>query len=121
MKNSSSVLAVFLVLPLLLIVLLTFQACKHETFLAGVAEVCFERNVLPVFQTSCGLSGCHDASAAGGYTLNSYSGILAAIEPGSPDKSEVYKSITNIWSDEMMPPSQPLSADNRMLIRIWIE
>lgn len=120
MKNDSISLVLLIGLPFLLAVVIFLHACKHESHLADIPEICFERDVLPVFQTSCGISGCHDASS-GGYDFTNYSGILSALEPGNPDKSAVYKSITEIWSNEMMPPSQPLSIENRILIRIWIE
>lgn len=41
----------------------------------------FNEKVLPVFQSSCAMSGCHsNASAAGGYKLNSYDNIVQSIE-----------------------------------------
>lgn len=109
------------ILPLFFVLLFVINACKHETILNGVAMVCFEGEVLPVFRTSCGISGCHDATATGGYRFTDYAGIVAGIEPGNPDKSLIYRAVTNIWSDDMMPPSQPLPIESRMLMRIWIE
>jgi len=43
----------------------------------GSAAVCFEAEVLPIFQTNCAKSGCHDAAShQDGYVLNSYDSLF---------------------------------------------
>lgn len=97
-------------------------SCKHEARgLDQFEKVCFESQILPIFQTSCSLSGCHDAPGGeSDYVFSTYEGIMEAISPGNPLQSEAYKSIISS-GENAMPPNQPLSRLNRTLIRIWIE
>ena len=98
-------------------------SCVHESNeIAMLDEVCFEADILPIFQTSCAISGCHDNSGGESeYIFNSFEGIQQAVVPGNPKASPAYKSLVNKWSGEdMMPPNQPLSEENRTLIRVWI-
>ena len=97
-------------------------ACQHEAdSLATFPEVCFQTDILPIFVNSCGMAGCHDSGrAASNYTFTNYAGILGSVVPGDPAASPSYKAITMNHGEGMMPPSQPLSKDNRTLIRLWI-
>lgn len=117
-----------IIIPVLAILLFSFagimlESCKHDSnIINDLPEVCFEAQILPIFQTSCALSGCHDASSReSGLVLDSYDNIVKHVQAGDPYKSRIYKSITDIWSDEMMPPGQSLSLESRTLIRVWIE
>lgn len=95
-------------------------SCRHEDDISALPEVCFESDVLPIFQNSCAISGCHDGS--GEFNLGSYNAIVEHVSPGNPQKSKVYTVLSNVWSVEsMMPPDQPLSIENRAKIKIWIE
>lgn len=96
-------------------------SCEHEGIPADQMEpICFNQQVLPVFQNSCATSGCHDAQTAeNGYVFTDYSSIMKAISPGNASKSKAYKAITS--SVELMPPHNPLPLEKRTLIRIWIE
>jgi hypothetical protein len=96
-------------------------SCTHDSILPADAEICFERDVLPVFLNSCAISGCHDGSGESDLVLTNYVAISHALEPGNPDNSEVYKAITSRWGENRMPPSGPLPLETRMLIRLWIE
>ena len=98
-------------------------SCRHDAEdLDLFPEICFENQVLPVFQSSCAISGCHDRPGGeSNYVFNSYSGIIQAIEPGSPEKSPAYTSLSSIWGENFMPPDQPLSKENRTIIRLWIQ
>ena len=43
----------------------------------GSNPVCFESEVLPIFQTNCATSGCHDAASnQKGYILDSYDNLF---------------------------------------------
>jgi hypothetical protein len=99
-------------------------SCKHDTpNLDQFDQVCFQEKILPIFQTGCALSDCHNGSHnEAGYDFSSYEGIMQAISPGSPDKSKAYKAIIKKWELlGAMPPSNPLPESERTLIRIWIE
>lgn len=97
------------------------SACTHTADLSDLPEICFERDVLPVFRNSCAISGCHDGQGESDLILNNYLDISHAVNPGRPFDSEVYKAIIATWGEEKMPPDQPLSLENRSIIRVWIE
>jgi hypothetical protein len=101
--------------------ILLLISCTHKPDLQDVPEICFEAEVLPIFLNSCAISGCHNGSGEPDLVLSSYSGIMRGIKAGDPNDSEIYKAITKTSGEDKMPPDQPLSADNRTLIRLWIE
>ncbi len=67
------------------------------------------------------MSGCHNGGNESGFDFTTYNGILSSVVPGQPLKSLSYKAITALWGEMAMPPDQPLSEQNRILIRMWIE
>ncbi|MBK6345070.1 MAG: hypothetical protein IPF68_03910 [Bacteroidales bacterium] len=132
--------AIILFLPILMI----FVSCKHEpeeiviidpvipidTVPTGLTcdpdTVYFRNDVLPLLISSCGMSGCHDASTAQeGVILTSYQSVMGTAEiiPGNPGRSKLYEAITDGETDERMPPPpmSALSADQILMIRKWIE
>jgi uncharacterized membrane protein len=98
-----------------------FNSCTHEGIPADqFPEVCFQSEILPIFQNSCGTTGCHnDNRGEGGYVFTDYASIMKAITPGNADKSKAYQAITSTL--QLMPPDNALPIDKRTLIRIWIE
>lgn len=101
-------------------VLFTVNSCKHEGVPADQLEqVCFNEQILPIFQNSCGTSGCHDSRGEAGYVFTDYASIMKAINPGNADKSKAYQAITSTF--QLMPPDNALPMSKRTLIRIWIE
>lgn len=99
-----------------------FVSCKHEpAFLDGFDTICFDSQILPVMQISCGIAGCHDAgSASEGFIATNYESVSQAVVPGDVRGSLLYQVITDINGESMMPPDQPLSKAQRMLIEVWI-
>jgi len=95
-------------------------SCRHDADISNLPEMCFERDVLPIFSNSCAISGCHDGTGEG-FALNSYSQIMNTVTPYNPDKSQCYKAITSTWGEGRMPPDQPVSQEKRTIIRLWIE
>ena len=54
------------------------QSCQHEQMGDPNAAICFERDILPIFNSKCAMSGCHDAgTAAEGYDLSNYKKIIS--------------------------------------------
>lgn len=100
---------------------LVLSGCVHEySGLDGTQPVCFQTEVLPVFQNSCGTTGCHDAnSRAHGLDLTSYASVMEGVKPYNAAESHVYRAMTGRW--EVMPPSGPVSKENRTKIWLWIE
>ena len=96
------------------------QSCQHESMGDPNAAICFERDILPIFNSKCAMSGCHDAgTSAEGYTLDNYKNIVSdGIVAGKPNKSEVYESI----ADGEMPPKgyTKLSDAEKQMLYDWI-
>jgi hypothetical protein len=109
-----------LALLLLLTVFSWISSCSHVANIADMPEVCFTGDVLNIFSNSCAIKGCHDGSGESRMTLNNYTDIMKGIIPGNPGASSFYQAIISKWGN-MMPPNQPLSAENRTKIRVWIE
>lgn len=102
-------------------------SCKHEIpTVPGQPDeegICFETEVLPIFQSYCAKSGCHDAAtAAEGYVLDSYTNIMSrGIDEGNAASSKIYE-VLNEDGDDRMPqaPNDPLSAQQISTIAQWI-
>ena len=82
-------------------------------------SVCFTNDVLPLFQTYCASTGCHDAAtAAEDLNLTNYTNIKKGISPNNPGGSSYYTIIQN---GSMPPRNKPqLSAAQITTIGKWI-
>jgi uncharacterized membrane protein len=106
---------------LILGVVLLYSCTNEPQGLESLDPVCFDSQILPLIQSSCATSGCHNASSQEeGFNFTTYDGIMKAVKAGKPKQSELYQVLTSSYGT-MMPPSQPLSEENRNLIKIWIE
>lgn len=96
--------------------------CTHEPInFEELDTVCYNTQVQPLLINSCGVSGCHDAaSASEGLNVHSYQSIMQFVVPGKPRESELYNVLIDIWSDNLMPPDNPLTAEERNIIQVWI-
>lgn len=110
-------------------------ACVHEPFIEPVpdgetpvipgcvsdGDVCFESSVLPIFVSSCAVTGCHDAlTQEEELVLDSYTNIVRkGIVPGNANASKLYKVLFEDGEDQM-PPDAPLSAAQKDSIAAWI-
>lgn len=114
-------------LLLSLSMLIFVSACKREPVIKQTdKEICFETQILPIFQSSCAYTGCHDAAtSANGYNFTSYANIMAsgsAIKPNDPGDSKVIRYITEDDEDKIMPPppNAPLSPEQISILTQWI-
>jgi Planctomycete cytochrome C len=114
-------------LALAMVIILTttswITSCTHKPNASDFPEICFARDVLPIFLNNCANSRCHDGGGGreSAMALTNYSEISRSVVPGNPDGSRVYKAIISKGGESTMPPGQPLSLGNRTIIRIWIE
>jgi hypothetical protein len=86
-------------------------------------RACFQRDILPVLLSSCGISGCHDAiTQEGEYVFIDYQTTMQAVFPGDPNESELYEKITEDNLNDRMPPAgyDPLSSSQTDSIYKWI-
>ncbi|MBS1529645.1 MAG: hypothetical protein JSU01_05030, partial [Bacteroidetes bacterium] len=82
-------------------------------------SVCFQTDVLPLFQTYCASTGCHDAtSRVEDLNLTTYTNIVRGISPGNPSSSDFY----HVIAEGSMPPrgAPQLSATQVATISKWI-
>lgn len=116
---------IFLSLRLLIVLTLFswFASCTHIANIANIPEVCFTADVLPIFINNCAIPGCHDGGGGreSRMTLNNYTDISRTVTAGNPNASRSYQAIIAKTGENMMPPSHPLSLNDRTTIRIWIE
>lgn len=124
---------IFSILAVLIIALTVINACKHEIPQAitgspapvpgGTGEVCFEAQILPIFQSNCAKSGCHDAAThEKDYVFDSYINIIRKdVRPGNAANSKVYKVLFETGDKKMPPlPNSDLTTDQKALIGKWI-
>ncbi|MFN5794603.1 MAG: hypothetical protein ACK455_07385 [Bacteroidota bacterium] len=106
-----------------------FSSCKHEPVnpnsnpsnsgVCNTDTAYFQNDVLPLFVSSCAKSGCHDAiTQEKGYNLTNYNSIMSSgeIKAGKPNSGDIMEEINS----GSMPPSSPLSADQKALLSKWI-
>jgi len=86
----------------------------------NLRTICFDTEILPIFQAGCATTDCHGAAAREGYRLDHYAGIMRGVVPGNSGSSPVYRAITTRWENHM-PPESVIRTEDRMLIRIWID
>ncbi|HRE79470.1 MAG TPA: DUF1549 domain-containing protein, partial [Opitutaceae bacterium] len=96
-------------------------------------KITFNQHIRPILSDNC--FACHGTDAAhrkGELRLDTADGAMGtsksgatAIIPGDLDASELWQRIISPHEDEVMPPpeshKQPLTSDQRELIRRWIE
>jgi hypothetical protein len=98
--------------------LLLYLGCKHEP---NLPDVCFESEILPIFQNNCTKSGCHNPTDANSdIILNNYDNIIGAgITKGNAKRSSVYNALNG--GENQMPPGGKLSGSQLALIYSWIQ
>ncbi len=100
---------------------------------SGETSVQFNRDIRPIFSENC--FACHGPDEAKRMTslrLDTEEGARAtlaagrkAIDPGSPESSEIYRRVSTTDTLRRMPPAalghEPLKEREVTLIRLWIE
>ncbi|MCB9333487.1 MAG: hypothetical protein H6574_20705 [Lewinellaceae bacterium] len=96
--------------------------CTRE-YIDDLQGVCFERDVLPIFQSNCTQSGCHNSQdRESGYDLSSYNGIMAGgITPGNYKASKIYKVLVAPLGRMPQSPFSRLTDEQITTIAVWIE
>lgn len=107
--------------------------CQHEPPLdpdGTFSEYCnpdsvyFGNTVLPILQSNCAMSGCHDATShRDGINLSSYYDIMNSdvVVAGNANESELIEVLTETGDDLMPPPpNAPLTSEQIALLSLWI-
>lgn len=126
MKNLASL---FLIITFVFV----FQTCKHDYILILPTEpppngadtlICFESEVLPIFQSNCAIAKCHDAQThEEDIVLDNYNNIMKeGIKKGDAYASKIYTVLFKSDPEERMPPDPylPLPDYAKILIGRWI-
>lgn len=105
----------------------------HETSCTkdvSVQDVCFQRDVLPIFVSKCSMSGCHASQVSSGtgggrrsshgISLDTYAGIMRGVTAGNAKQSSVYTECAGLFAS--MPPknSTQLTREELSTIKVWI-
>jgi hypothetical protein len=87
-------------------------------------SICFESEILPIIQANCATIGCHNSTtAADGYDLSTYEGIMRAVKPGNGRNSKIVKVMLEDKEEKRMPPppAAPMSSQFIELVIQWID
>lgn len=86
--------------------------------------VYFVNDILPIIQSNCAQSGCHDAaSRQDGVQLTDYDKIISTgkVKAGNANDSKLFEAIMDTDpGDVMPPPPASLTPEQKNAIRIWI-
>ena len=111
-----------IIATLLVVMMLLFHQC---TKVKVVPNICFSRDILPVFVSKCSTSGCHDGGSSGGHehpsgNFTTYEGIINKVKPYYPLLSDVY--VQSSGRNPSMPPqgSVQLTTAELETIKYWI-
>jgi hypothetical protein len=88
--------------------------------------VYFQNQILPLILSSCATTDCHDKlTGEQEVLLVDYASIIhyGEITPGDPEDSELYEAITEDNEEDRMPPppKNPLTNEQKNLIKKWIQ
>lgn len=86
-------------------------------------HIYFVNDVLPILNSNCAKSGCHDAiTHEEGYNYSTHAGAYSSIHPGNLNDSKLYEVITTNNGEDMMPPAgnTPLTNEQIDIIAQWI-
>jgi hypothetical protein len=113
----------YLTLPGIFLIGMLFSSCTHNADISNLPEICFDRDILPIYANNCALSGCHTSGAGGHehFALDNYTEIRRTVVPFKPSQSESYKAIISAGGEGHMPPNQVLSKEQRTIILVWID
>ncbi|WP_020402862.1 hypothetical protein [Gracilimonas tropica] len=120
------------------IIILALQGCINnvedisETSDYNPSEISYSADIQPIFNESCGGSGCHVGSAVNGVNLSSYNSVINSVgssygenivTPGNPEISPLVDKIEpNPRFGSRMPLGGPyLTNDEVGKIKAWIE
>ncbi len=72
----------------------------------------YQLTIVPIINSNCTTSGCHDAGSPSG-NFTTYNGLKAKVDNGALRK--------RVLEDKDMPPSGSLSQEERDKLNCWLE
>ncbi|MCA9101451.1 MAG: hypothetical protein KDA63_09890, partial [Planctomycetales bacterium] len=113
-----------LLLALALFALKTSEALADETG-AAATKITYQDHVQPIFREKC--SFCHNQDdAQNDLAVDSFSRLMqggasgAAVVPGDPDSSRLWKLVSHQEAPEMPPEEDKLDGASLEIIKQWI-
>jgi mono/diheme cytochrome c family protein len=107
-----------------LTIIAALTSCKKD-YVDTETAVCFQSDVLPIFQSNCAQSGCHNATdKKKGYDLTTFAGITAkGVKAGDYKNSNMYQVLVKPFGPEAMPqsPYPRLKTEQIATIALWIQ
>ncbi len=104
-------------------IIFIINSCRHESISIESTPnpvIFFTTDVLPIFQTNCAVTGCHDGgNNSRKLVLNNYNEIIKDVQKGNPQGSKIYTVLNSTYGGGM-PPNKPLTESQRSIIRLWI-
>ncbi len=104
---------------------LTVVGCYYDEVMGSgdvlPQNVSFNRDVMAIFNKSCNMSGCHDATASHPPSLvqeNAYTSLMQGgfVNTTVPAESHIYA----VLAEGNMPPSGSLSSRELKIILAWL-
>lgn len=90
-----------------------------DTCVAGV--ISFTEDVLPILQSNCAQTNCHDAAShTEGLNASSYTSLMSGSHKPTSLTGSFWQSITT-GADNPMPPNGPLTSAQLLIIQQWIQ
>ncbi len=113
--HMKAVKTIQLILFSIAFMLVLFPACKKETKEEVIdctgGSPSYNSEIKPIINANCISSGCHNAGSSNGdYTT--YAGLKAVASTGTLE--------SRVIINKTMPPSGPLSLEDRKKIKCWI-
>jgi hypothetical protein len=94
------------------------SGCKHESLECDPEAIYFERDILPILNSNCALSHCHDSETSiKGIDFSSYEAMMAsddAVDSENPMDSELLERIKDSDPDDRMPYSYDSQTNDYM-------
>ena len=92
-----------------------------DTCPAGV--ISFTEDVLPILQSNCAQTGCHNAAShKEGLNTTSYASLMSGSNKPTSLTGSFYQAISSTGNNRMpQAPSAPLSSAELLIIRTWIQ
>jgi len=121
MKLNVKVQFIFWVVAGLMATSCTYDKILEEEIVVTI-PVSFSADLIPIFNASCNMAGCHNGSVAPDLRpSNAYNALISGnyVNTANPANSELYLWVTGKKSIPM-PPSGPDAADNAIILA-WIE
>jgi len=123
MKNLRSIWLLLLIIPFAL------SDCSKQKEISCSGTTSFKRDIIPIFNANCALSGCHTGSSSQAglrldsayayYELNHDGYALA----GKPNYSIIYNQVLGTGGVPIMPPTPAAHLDHTLTDEIycWIQ